>query len=42
LPVRTEALVELKVESYDASECPLCRTGSVAVKPGSRFARTNP
>jgi orotate phosphoribosyltransferase len=42
LPVRTEALVELKVESYDASECPLCRTGSVAVKPGSRFARANP
>jgi orotate phosphoribosyltransferase len=42
LPVRTEALMELKVESYDASECPLCRTGSVAVKPGSRFARANP
>jgi orotate phosphoribosyltransferase len=42
LPVRTEALVELKVESYDPSECPLCRTGSVAVKPGSRFARANP
>jgi orotate phosphoribosyltransferase len=42
LPVRTEALVELKVESYDASECPLCRTGSIAMKPGSRFARANP
>src|ERR1700732_861257 len=42
LPVRTEALMELKVESYDASECPLCRSGSIAVKPGSRFARTNP
>jgi orotate phosphoribosyltransferase len=42
LPVRTEALVELKVESYDASECPLCRSGSVAVKPGSRFARVIP
>ncbi len=40
LPVRTEALVELKIESYDASECPLCRNGSVAVKPGSRFARS--
>jgi len=40
LPVRTEALVELKIESYDASDCPLCRNGSVAVKPGSRFART--
>jgi len=42
LPVRTEALMELKVESYDASECPLCRTGSIAVKPGSRFASANP
>jgi len=39
LPVRTEALVDLKIESYDASECPLCRNGEVAVKPGSRFAR---
>jgi orotate phosphoribosyltransferase len=42
LPVRTEALMELKVESYDALECPLCLGGSVAVKPGSRFARANP
>jgi orotate phosphoribosyltransferase len=39
LPVRTEALVDLKIESYDAAACPLCRSGSVAVKPGSRFAR---
>jgi orotate phosphoribosyltransferase len=40
LPVRTEALVDLKMESYDASECPLCRSGGVAVKPGSRYARS--
>jgi orotate phosphoribosyltransferase len=40
LPVRTEALVELKIENYDPSECPLCREGGVAVKPGSRFARS--
>jgi orotate phosphoribosyltransferase len=40
LPVRTEALVELKIENYDPSECPLCREGGIAVKPGSRFART--
>src|ERR1700693_814441 len=40
LPVRTEALVDLKIESYDASECPLCRSGGVAVKPGSRFVRS--
>jgi orotate phosphoribosyltransferase len=42
LPVRTEALVELKIENYDISECPLCRNGDPAVKPGSRFARSNP
>src|ERR1019366_214837 len=40
LPVRTEALVELRIDSYDASDCPLCRSGGVAVKPGSRFARS--
>src|ERR1700730_10631434 len=38
LPVRTEALVDLKIESYDASDCPLCHSGGVAVKPGSRYA----
>ncbi|MGH9681524.1 MAG: orotate phosphoribosyltransferase [Candidatus Acidiferrales bacterium] len=42
LSVRTEALIDLKIESYDASECPLCRSGGVAVKPGSRFARSTP
>jgi orotate phosphoribosyltransferase len=40
LPVRTEALMDLKIESYDASVCPLCQSGSVAMKPGSRFARS--
>jgi len=40
LPVRTEALIDLKIDSYDSSDCPLCRSGSVAVKPGSRFARS--
>ncbi len=40
LPVRTEALIDLKIESYDASECPQCRNGGVAIKPGSRFVRT--
>jgi len=41
LPVRTEALVELKIESHIPAECPLCRDGSLAMKPGSRFARAN-
>jgi len=39
LPVRAEALVELPVASYDAYDCPLCRAGSVAVRPGSHFLR---
>src|SRR6202790_5613816 len=42
LPVRTEALMELKVESYNALECRLCLGASGAVKPGSRSARANP
>jgi orotate phosphoribosyltransferase len=40
LPVRTEALMDLRIESYDASVCPQCRSGGVAMKPGSRFARS--
>ena len=40
LPVRTEALLELKIESYDADVCPLCRDGGIATKPGSRFTRS--
>jgi len=39
-PVESNALLELSIESYEADECPLCRQGSAAVKPGSRFART--
>jgi orotate phosphoribosyltransferase len=42
LPVRTEALVELKIENYDVSDCPLCRSGDVAIKPGSRYAGVAP
>jgi orotate phosphoribosyltransferase len=41
-PVRTEALLSLRMESYDAAECPLCLAGEVAVKPGSRLARSKP
>src|SRR5215469_14667002 len=41
-PVESNALLELAIESYEPDDCPLCRTGSLAVKPGSRFARTAP
>ncbi len=36
LPVRAEALLALPIESYEAGQCPLCRAGGVAVRPGSR------
>jgi orotate phosphoribosyltransferase len=39
-PVESNALLEIFIESYDPEECPLCRQGSVAVKPGSRYARS--
>lgn len=39
LAVRTEALLDLHVPSYDPDDCPLCRAGGVAVRPGSRFLR---
>jgi orotate phosphoribosyltransferase len=39
LPVRAEALLEMSVPSYEPEDCPLCRAGSVAVRPGSRFLR---
>jgi len=39
-PVEASALLDLPIASYEADDCPLCRGGSVAVKPGSRFARS--
>jgi orotate phosphoribosyltransferase len=38
--VESQALLELPIASFDEEECPLCRQGSAAVKPGSRFVRT--
>lgn len=34
--VRRQSLLTLDVPAYEASECPLCREGVPAVKPGSR------
>jgi orotate phosphoribosyltransferase len=36
LGVRTEALLTMEVISYEPEECPLCRQGIPAIKPGSR------
>ncbi|MBZ5529004.1 MAG: orotate phosphoribosyltransferase [Acidobacteriia bacterium] len=38
-PVPARSLVSLPIESYTPAECPLCRAGTTAVKPGSRFQR---
>lgn len=35
--VPAAALVEIAIPSYEEKDCPLCRGGSVAVRPGSRF-----
>lgn len=37
LPAR--ALLEMEVPSYDAADCPLCRAGGDATRPGSRYSR---
>ncbi len=38
--VEASSLLGLNIDSYPPDECPLCRQGNVAVKPGSRFARS--
>jgi orotate phosphoribosyltransferase len=40
--VESQALLGLKIDSYEPEDCPQCREGSVAYKPGSRFVRTAP
>jgi orotate phosphoribosyltransferase len=40
--VEARSLIQLPIASHEPEDCPLCRQGGVAVKPGSRFARTAP
>jgi orotate phosphoribosyltransferase len=42
LNVPARALLELAVPSYEAENCPQCRAGSMAVRPGSRHMRATP
>src|SRR6266550_1973230 len=42
LEVEAQSLIQLPIASYEEEDCPICRGGSVAVKPGSRFVRTAP
>lgn len=39
-PVEYQALLDLPIASYEPEDCPLCREGGAAVKPGSRFVRS--
>jgi orotate phosphoribosyltransferase len=39
-PVKAQALLDLPIANYEPDDCPLCREGSAAVKPGSRFVRS--
>jgi orotate phosphoribosyltransferase len=41
-PVEAQALLDLPIASYAPEDCPLCREGGAAIKPGSRFVRTTP
>ena len=41
-PVKARALLDLAIASYEPDDCPLCREGSAAIKPGSRFVRSSP
>jgi orotate phosphoribosyltransferase len=39
LGVPKAALVTLAVQNYNPAECPICKSGLPAVKPGSRTKR---
>jgi orotate phosphoribosyltransferase len=41
LNVPARALLEMDVPSFEPDECPLCRIGSAATRPGSRFSRAH-
>ncbi len=40
--VEAQSLFQLPIASYEPEDCPLCRGGGVAQKPGSRFVRSAP
>lgn len=42
LNVPFEALASLHIPTYSPTECPLCRAGSVPIKPGSRPPQARP
>jgi orotate phosphoribosyltransferase len=42
LNVPARALLQMDVPSYEPDDCPLCRAGGIAIRPGSRFSRVQP
>jgi orotate phosphoribosyltransferase len=40
-PVPAESLLPLAIPNYEADDCPLCRAGGVAERPGSRFKQAS-
>jgi orotate phosphoribosyltransferase len=41
-PVESQSLLGLNIPSYAPEDCPQCKEGGTAVKPGSRFVRPKP
>jgi orotate phosphoribosyltransferase len=41
-PVESQSLLGLNISSYTPEDCPQCKEGGTAVKPGSRFVRPKP
>ena len=41
LNVSARALLQMDVPSYEPDDCPLCRAGGIATRPGSRFSRAH-
>lgn len=41
LNVPSSALLEMEVPSYEPDDCPQCRAGGIATRPGSRFSRAH-
>jgi orotate phosphoribosyltransferase len=42
LNVPARALLQMDIPSYEPDDCPLCRAGGIATRPGSRFSRVFP
>jgi len=39
LGIAKASLINLKIQNYNPAECPLCKAGIPAIKPGSRVKK---